>query len=271
MVEIMNPSPRPDGRRAMGCIPLRASEVGRRRERSLPAAQACAPADGFLEIVDRSQDAGRFDPLTSLFRFKYRCIHSSVRFRDAVMPSWSNGKLTVYHGTDTLTLGAHGPFKVGGSLAGFVADLNYCRALTDFGKGFYTTTKLHQAREWANARTRRLRRSKRLRASPVQPWGLVLQFDLDRSWLASQESLVFVREVSDFWDFVTHCRAGFAVHARAHPNVAYDVVYGLVTIWRQKLLIQDCDQISFHTPTAVGYLNRPSVAEVAGNADGLFS
>ena len=255
----------------MGCIPLRASEVGRRRERSLPAAQARAPADGFLEIVDRSQDAGRFDPLTSLFRFKYRCIHSSVRFRDAVMPSWSNGKLTVYHGTDTLTLGAHGPFKVGGSLAGFVADLNYCRALTDFGKGFYTTTKLHQAREWANARTRRLRRSKRLRASPVQPWGLVLQFDLDRSWLASQESLVFVHEVSDFWDFVTHCRAGFAVHARAHPNVAYDVVYGLVTIWRQKLLIQDCDQISFHTPTAVGYLNRPSVAEVAGNADGLFS
>ena len=39
------------------------------------------------------------------------------------MPSWSNGKLTVYHGTNTQALAAHGPFKVGGSLAGFVADL----------------------------------------------------------------------------------------------------------------------------------------------------
>jgi len=114
------------------------------------------------------------------------------------MPSWSNGKLTVYHGTDTLTLGAHGPFEIGGSLAGFVANLANCRPATDFGTGFYTTTSLHQAREWANARIRRLRRSKRLRASPVQPRGLVLRFDLDRNWLASQETLVFVREVSDF-------------------------------------------------------------------------
>ena len=187
------------------------------------------------------------------------------------MPSWSNGNLTVYHGTNTQGLAAHGPFKVGGSLAGFVADLKYCSPATDFGRGFYTTTWLHQAREWANARLRRLKPSKSLRSSPVQPRGLVLQFDLDRDWLASQETLVFVRELPDFWDFVTHCRAGFAVHARAHTNVAYDVVYGLVTIWPKRLLIHDCDQISFHTPTAVGYLNRPRVAEVAGSADGLFS
>jgi hypothetical protein len=188
------------------------------------------------------------------------------RIRSAAMPPWSNGKLTVYHGTDTLTLAAHGPFKAGGSLAGFVANLANCRPATDFGTGFYTTTSLHQAREWANARVRR----KRSRASPTQPMGLVLLFDLDRDWLASQEALVFVREVSDFWDFVTHCRAGFAVHARAQPNVAYDVVFGLMTIWPQRLLIQDCDQISFHTPAALGCLNQPIVADVAGSPDGRF-
>ena len=185
------------------------------------------------------------------------------------MPSWSNGKLTVYHGTNTQALAAHAPFNVGRSLAGFGADLKCCRPVTDFGRGFYTTTWLHQAREWANARIRRLKLSKSLPTSPVQ--GLVLQFDLDRDWLASQETLVFVRELPDFWDFVTHCRAEVVGHARAHPNVAYDVVYGLVTFWPKRLLIHDCDQISFHTPRAVGYLNGPTVAEVAGNADGLFS
>lgn len=187
------------------------------------------------------------------------------------MPSWSNGKLTVYHGTNTQTLADYGPFEIGRRLAGFVADLEYCHPFSGFSKGFYTTTSLHQAREWANTRIRRLNRPKGSRATPLQPRSLVFRFDLDRSWLASQETLVFVRAVSDFWDFVTHCRAGLAVHARTHPNVAYDAVYGLVTIWPSRLLIQDSDQISFHTTRALGYLNQPSVAELAGNADGLFS
>jgi hypothetical protein len=181
------------------------------------------------------------------------------------MPPWSNGKLTVYHGTDTLALSAYGPFQVGEPLAKFVVDLKRCDPLTDFGLGFYTTTSLRQAREWANDRTRR----KRKYATHVQ--ALVLQFDLDRNWLASQETLVFVREIADFWDFVEHCRAGLAVHARAHTNFAYDVVYGLVTLWEQRLLIEDCDQISFHTTRAVGPLNQPSVAAVADTPDGLFS
>jgi hypothetical protein len=180
------------------------------------------------------------------------------------MPPWANGKLTVYHGTDTQTIAAHGPFRVGGRLGSFAADLIYCRPATDFGRGFYTTTSLHQAREWANARVRRLP------ANPMQPKGLVLQFDLDRDRLATQESLVFVRAISDYWDFVAHCRAGLAVHARARPKVAYDVVYGLVTIWPSRLLIQDCDQISFHTTVAVGRLNKPSVADIATTTDGLF-
>lgn len=180
------------------------------------------------------------------------------------MPTWANGKLVVYHGTDTQSLAAHGPFPVGSRLVRFAASLAHCRPVTDFGLGFYTTTSLHQAREWANARVRRLP------AKPAQPQSLVLQFDLDRDWLAGLDSLVFVRAISDYWDFIAHCRAGLPIHARPMPRTTYDVVYGLVTIWPSRLLIQDCDQISFHTTAAVGGLNKPSVADVANTADGLF-
>src|SRR5271157_1964803 len=86
----------------------------------------------------------------------------------------------------------------------------------------------------------------------------------------TQETLVFVRAIQDYWDFVAHCRAGLVVHARAGPHVSYDVVYGLVTIWPSRLLIQDCDQIGFHTPAAVSGLSQPIVADVANTVDGLF-
>ena len=100
--------------------------------------------------------------------------------------------------------------------------------------------------------------------------GLVLQFDLDRDWLAVLESLVFVRAIPDCWDFVTHCRFGGAVHSRRGATAEYDVVYGLVTIWPPLLLILDCDQISFHTQRVVGNLPRPTVAAIASATGGLF-
>jgi hypothetical protein len=194
----------------------------------------------------------------------YLKLTSPYLTRRAAMP-WANGDLTVYHGTDTRTLAGHGSLTPGSTL-NFIANLSYCRPATDFGQGFYTTTSLHQAREWANARVRRL-------PTPPQPQpqGIVLQFDLERDWLAKQQSLVFVRAIPDYWDFVTHCRVGLAVHGRGSPNAKYDVVYGLVTIWPSRLLIQDCDQISFHTTAAVGNLKQPTVADVANTADGLFA
>src|SRR5436305_603052 len=128
------------------------------------------------------------------------------------MPAWANGKLTVYHGTDTRSLAVGAGAAAGTTLTGFMVNLSMCRPATDVEQGFYTTTSLHQAREWANSRVRR-RRSQ----------GIVLQFDLDRDWLAGLETLVFVRAIQDYWDFVTHCRSGLAVHARASSNSAYDV------------------------------------------------
>jgi hypothetical protein len=181
------------------------------------------------------------------------------------MPAWANGNLTVYHATDRQNLAAYGTlFGTGQRVSSYAVKLSLCRQATDFGQGFYTTTSLHQAREYANARVRRLAAA----ATPVLTQGLILQFDLDRDWLAAQETLFFVRAIQDYWDFVTHCRAGLAVHNRPWPRGPYDVVCGLVTIWPQCVLILDCDQISFHTDRAVMGLRKPIVADVASGADG---
>jgi hypothetical protein len=175
------------------------------------------------------------------------------------MASWSNGRLTVYHGTDVVSAN----LPVAGQQAPFSVQLSQCRPATDFGRGFYTTTSIHQARQWANSKVRRIRRRNRTA-------GLVLRFDLDRDRLAKLESLVFVRPIQDYWDFVTHCRSGGFVHGRRGSTREYDVVYGLVTMWPSLLLIQDCDQISFHTNIAVGILPNPTVAAIASATTGLF-
>jgi hypothetical protein len=183
------------------------------------------------------------------------------------MPVWVNGNLVVYHGTDTLALTAYGKLKPEATIGRFAVNLSLCRPATDFGRGFYTTTSLHQAKEWANARVRRVA----VPAGSGPNVGLILQFDLNRDWLATQETLVFVRAIQHYWDFVTHCRAGLAVHNRSlprSPHDPYDVVYGLVTIWPSRLLIQDCDQISFHTDRAARGLRKPVVAAMALQADG---
>ncbi len=118
-----------------------------------------------------------------------------------------------------------------------------CRPNTDFGQGFYVTTSEHQAKQWANTRWVR---------NPLSGIkALVLRFELDRDWIASLDTLAFARPIQDFWDLVTDCRNGFRPHQRLPPhNPPFDIVYGPVTLWPQILVIQDCDQISFHTSRA---------------------
>lgn len=165
------------------------------------------------------------------------------------MPRWLNQSLMLYHGTDSGSLRSW-PVAVGSPVP-FSINLRRCRRLTDFGRGFYTTTNEHQARQWANTRVLR---------SPVQPSvkAIVLAFTINRDVLAGFDTLAFVRATTAFWDLVTDCRYGFAPHARAKSGQpAYDVVHGPVTIWPQSLLIADCDQISFHTAMAVAALGSP--------------
>ena len=181
------------------------------------------------------------------------------------MPQWKQ-TVTVYHGTDDISLGVPG-ITAGSSLRGFVVNLGQSRPLTDFGQGFYTTSDLHQAREWANARVQRVLRPRQFHRA------IVIAFDLDRDWLASLESLVFARPIpppADFWNLVIDCRNGFLPHQRPGPQTPYDVVYGPVSLWPSRLLIKDCDQISFHTRRATRGLNQPRVEDTAPPGGQLF-
>jgi hypothetical protein len=150
-----------------------------------------------------------------------------------VLPQWTNPRVTLYHGT----VQAFTPSLQAG------IDPGQGRRRTDFGQGFYTTTWLEQAqlRAWQLS----LRRG----GTPV-----VLRFDVDREAIATLDCLWFVRgslAVTDFWSFVHHCRDGGATHGRTTNDGWYDVVAGpLVASWKQRLVVADADQISFHTPRA---------------------
>jgi hypothetical protein len=127
--------------------------------------------------------------------------------------AWANGPLVLYHGTDDRS--AQNIMQNG-------VDLNYCKALSDFGRGFYLTTWLHQAKNWANVRCRRLRRS----APTRPPIATVLSYAIDRAEIARPEVLVFISEGSnpDYWDLVEHCRLGRSGGHLLRRGSYYDVV-----------------------------------------------
>jgi hypothetical protein len=179
------------------------------------------------------------------------------------VPQWLNKDLSVFHGTDSNSVGAS---AVGsGSTIPFRVSLALCRPYTDFGQGFYVTTNLHQAEQWANKRAIQVNAALPSSATPTV--AVVLQFKLDRDWLASLESLCFVLESPDFWALVNDCRGRFPPHQRTGKQSEYDAVYGQVTLWPQKLLMKDCGQISFHTLGAVNRLPDPILLKKANDRD----
>jgi hypothetical protein len=101
---------------------------------------------------------------------------------------------------------------------------------------FYTTTSLHQARQWANARIRRAAAA----ASPVSTLGLVLQFDLDRDWLATQETAKEVREAcARHHGFYLGSIGGSAARLAQHRIKKVEVheypELGMEAIWRMEV------------------------------------
>ena len=101
--------------------------------------------------------------------------------------------------------------------------------------------------------------------SKTTPKAVVLRFDVSRDKLADLEALVFTNENCGFWPFVTYCRSGSVPHGRSTGRqMEYDIVYGPVSIWPQRLVIKDCDQVSFHTVTALNVIPTLSVA-ITGN------
>lgn len=179
--------------------------------------------------------------------------------------------MILFHGTDSVSIaGAGGGAvtlrSVSLPLSGFRVQLTLCRPGTDFGQGFYTTSSEHQAREWANSRVRALLS----RSPPIATNAVVLSFAVDRNWLAQLDALSFVLPSTDFFDLVDDCRLGFPPHGRAGGKRSYDVVYGPVRMGPQKLVLHDCDQVSFHGPSVVGLLPVPYVREVATAPTGLL-
>ncbi len=154
------------------------------------------------------------------------------------IPLWSDQDIVLYHGT----LDMH----VASILQGM--DLNKCKHLRDFGRGFYTTTKRTQAERWAND----------LAAQTAGAAPAVLEFTVERNALASLETLFFVRgnaAAVDFWSFVQFCRSSATDHGRAHTPW-YDLVVGPVMgSLRKQTVIPDGDQVSFHTPRAAAVLD----------------
>ena len=151
---------------------------------------------------------------------------------------WNDQNVLLYHGTVDIFVA---------SILQAV-DLRQCKPLRDFGTGFYTTTRLSQAEQWARDL------AGRLAVSPA-----VIEFEVERNDLAGLDCLFFVRSsplAEDFWSFVTHCRTTTGDHHRRHTTW-YDIVAGPVTgDWKKQTVIPDGDQVSFHTPAAVDVLNR---------------
>lgn len=165
---------------------------------------------------------------------------------------WEDNDLEVYHGCEEESAST----LIGGSAgAPHGIDLARCRATTDFGRGFYTTTNLHQAEQWANTRVRPLPGGGMTRAA-------VVAFSIQRGSISGLEHMAFVREGnppgSDYWELVAHCRAG-GNHRKGGGTGFYDVVYGPVSLFPKCLVIQEGDQISFHTSDALSVLSKATI------------
>ena len=166
---------------------------------------------------------------------------------------WSNQALKVYHGCDDVSAKR----IVRGRGGGHRISLASGSPATDFGQGFYTTTNVHQAEQWAN---RQFYMGQGRGATSAS----VLEFTIDRDAMANLEHMAFVREDvapdSDYWQLVAHCRSRND-HARKGPlgKGYYDVVYGPVSLYPQSLVIADADQISFHTRDALKVLTAATI------------
>lgn len=164
--------------------------------------------------------------------------------------AWTNRPLVLYHGTTNIAASA---ISIPSDSSPHSIDLTHCNPKADFGQGFYLTTVLTQAEDWADRQFRYLPRKTKESTRAV-----VLRFEVDRNHLASLLSLCFVTDgpSPDYRDFVEHCRNQMGPHL-LHGNKNYDVVFGPITLWPQRLVIKDADQMSFHTEAALEILSAP--------------
>jgi hypothetical protein len=175
---------------------------------------------------------------------------------------WKNDDLVLYHACTDESLRPQNPGGIAVNSPTHYIKLAEGGKRREFGRGFYATTVLRQAKSWANARADRAASQPTTRGSAN---AVVLRFAVARDKLAALEALVFTTEHAGFFPFVEYCRSGKITHGRSGNPTIYDVIYGPVTTGRlPRLIIKDCDQVSFHTAKALAAI--PSVTiEARGN------
>jgi hypothetical protein len=134
-------------------------------------------------------------------------------------PAWTNQDTVLYHGT----------LDIYASAIKTKINLSFCKPLTDFGQGFYTTTILLQAKAWAWQMATEY--NAKVPPPPVSAAPAVIRFRVPRDRLSKLDWLVFVRGDSrhrDYWSLVHYCRSGGSAHARAGAKQWYDAVAGPV-------------------------------------------
>jgi hypothetical protein len=153
--------------------------------------------------------------------------------------------MTLYHGSDSWIE------KI---------DLTRCEPFKDFGRGFYTTTICHHAKERANAV------AESHKTKPV-----VTTFSFDETVFVNGNISVkrFLEPSIEWVNFVMHCR-----NRNVSQPHTYDIVEGpiandkmraqfslfergiidVATVLRRITYLEDTHQISFHTPAAIAFL-----------------
>lgn len=86
---------------------------------------------------------------------------------------------------------------------------------------------------------------------------------VERNNFANLQTLVFPSPRDNFYAFVAYCRGGGTPHADlAHRGAPYDVIAGPVSVSRQNLVIEQADQVSFHTAGGTAAISNVSVLDI---------
>ena len=145
------------------------------------------------------------------------------------MAAWNNDDLVLYHGCTEQSLRGSNPNGIVVGVLPHYINLKVGGRRTEFGRGFYATSWIDQAKSWANIQAKKLSAKSQGKATPK---AVVLRFDVSRDKLAALEALVFTNEKCGFWPFVAYCRSGSTPHGRSNAShMEYDIVYGPVSIW----------------------------------------
>jgi hypothetical protein len=178
--------------------------------------------------------------------------------------AWQNDDLILFHGCTDLSLRPQNPRGIMVGTLPHGVDHRVGAKKRDFGPGFYATTWLRQAKNWAN-----LRRNKVSRRHP-DAVAIVLRFAMNRDDLAALEDLVFITDNDrGYFPFVGYCRARGAPHAPAGiRQQPYDIVYGPVSLIGQSHTIDKGDQVCFHTALATSKI---PVVTIETKGDPLFN